>query len=185
MTKEEAIKRCPTPVTVTHFSYSNHGKLEKIILPSNEPLSLLNMSTADDEAEVMNPKDELSVKIEQNLSLIGQKSPMNIKTDKSIFFDVVNSNNPFINNNCSPLQSPLLSPSSNTTPKFEDPPLLNQFHPNNPFRDIENNEEVTFNNSSSVNSSKVRFTKQNFMLHASFLHSPDHTTKISLFFILV
>lgn len=43
-------KRCTTPVTVTHFSWSDHGKLERVILPSPslDSKNALNHSSSED-----------------------------------------------------------------------------------------------------------------------------------------
>jgi hypothetical protein len=100
-------KRCTTPVTVTHFSWSDHGKLERVILPSPslDNKTTLNHSVAEDAAakKSMTPPvlglittsnshttPSLSPKVMRPIS----QSP---KSPQLSPLPVLNANNPFIN----------------------------------------------------------------------------------------
>ncbi|PSN44256.1 hypothetical protein C0J52_04841 [Blattella germanica] len=114
-------KRCTTPVTVTHFSWSDRGKLERVILPSSSsetknvnadeaqskksvppPLSLVTTSTSSHTVPCLSPK----------VTTPAPQSPSSPQSPQ------LNSNNPFIN----PFSSSKLSP---TEPK--------SLPPTNPF----------------------------------------------------
>lgn len=72
-------KRCTTPVTVTYFGHNDSGKLEKVFLPSKQPLSLITTDIDLEEHEMI------------SLSPKNSKSP---QQQKNVFFEE-NGNNPF------------------------------------------------------------------------------------------
>lgn len=119
-------KRCTTPVTVTHFSWSDHGKLERVILPSPslDNRTTLNHSGAEDAVakKSLTPPvlglittsnshttPSLSPKVMRPIS----QSP---KSPQLSPLPVLNANNPFINpftaSKLSPTESKSLPPTN-------------------------------------------------------------------------
>ncbi|XP_066996691.2 band 4.1-like protein 5 isoform X1 [Anabrus simplex] len=157
-------KCCTTPVTVTHFSWSDRGKLEQVILPSQnfdnsdtanhldigeavvhlaKKPSALNLTSI---SEVVMMPSVRSPKVfsspthddEDDSSLISLSSP-NIQP--------FNSNNPFINSLSSvPKQTLCDSSSAVTNPFYVSPAIIPSFTPpqsSNPFQNTElNRDEV-------------------------------------------
>ncbi|XP_021924981.1 band 4.1-like protein 5 isoform X2 [Zootermopsis nevadensis] len=152
-------KRCTTPVTVTHFSWSDHGKLERVILPS---LSLDSKNTLNQS----NTEDATSKKsvIPPALSVITTSSnhtapclspkvinpaPQSPKSPQLSLPPVLNSNNPFINlfttSKLSPTESKSLPPTNPFHGASSDKPnpFLSLSPVSNPFSEFENSKSYT------------------------------------------
>lgn len=137
---EPTQKRCVTPVTVTYFGHNDHGKLEKVIIPSSDnkqqPLSLLtggsDLESFEHELSSLSPGSK-SVKSPSG----SVKSPL--QKGRNVFF----SDNSVGSN-------PFATYLTETNP-FHD---YNPFNPNNPFRHEENGTSDGQSEGDSLSSSK-------------------------------
>ncbi|XP_069680570.1 band 4.1-like protein 5 isoform X2 [Periplaneta americana] len=162
-------KRCTTPVTVTHFSWSDRGKLERVILPSPslDTKNSLNHSTADDvttKKSVIPPP--LSLITTSNNHAAPCLSPKAVsstshspKSPQLSSPPAINTNNPFVNPFTTSKLSPTESKSLPPTNPFhgassEKPnPFLSLSPTSNPFHEFDNKTQDSSDNASEKTSS--------------------------------
>lgn len=146
-------KRCTTPVTVTHFSWSDHGKLERVILPSPslDSKNALNHSSSDDatakKSVVSPPVSLIMTSSSHTAPCLSPKviRPMaqSPKSPQLSLPPVLHPNNPFINpftaSKLSPTESRSLPPTNPFHGVSSDKPnpFLSHSAISNPFHELE------------------------------------------------
>lgn len=157
-------KRCTTPVTVTHFSWSDHGKLERVILPSPslDNKTTLNHSIAEDAVAKKSMTPPVLGLITTSNShttpslspKVTRPMPQSPKSPQLSPLPVLNTNNPFINpfttSKLSPTESKSLPPTNPFHGVLADKPnpfLSLSTAISNPFQECEGSKSHTTHDS--------------------------------------
>jgi hypothetical protein len=162
-------KRCTTPVTVTHFSWSDHGKLERVILPSPSlDKTTLHHSSVEDAMTkksmtspvlgLITTSSSHTPSLSSNVNRTISQCP---KSPQLSPLPVLNANNPFINPFTTAKLSPTESKSLPPTNPFhgvlaEKPnPFLSLSAISNPFQECEGSKSHTTHDSPEDTSDKT------------------------------